>query len=495
MPETLDIVQLVEKNLLIQLDTKEQCKLVETIKTEFSTEEQNMFLSNFFCYLQHDATADFVIELDSIWKWLGFSRKDACKRVLEKYFKINLDYKILLLQDVEQVGDQHGGHNKEQIYMSVNTFKKLSLKAGTTKADHIHDYYIKLENVMFRLLQDERNILQNKLQLQELDARQQLHNMFLKSYDKRHVNYIGIIAGNKRKYGKTNDICDRIDAHKKTYGEDFIFIHVVECAYNTDLERRFGQHPEIDKRKFKFIDSIGDSHIETFELDENLQDKHVINILDSLKRDIIHEKEIKEAQVADKIDRLENAVLNIAQYIQQQQHKIEIDKADVPQQGNLAETIQILQTHVQHPQPEGALPEIPAAINNIREFYTYWQSVLRPHYGKYLNTHKEIQWVKLFPAKTFKTMGKRWHVMKEWIEYIEKLSPEKQELFLKICEEFGQTLKESQGNVIKRHFYGAVRSWTTYHTENAKKLKCLLINAGLDVVDVDRRQQAVSVIT
>ena len=69
---------------------------------------------------------------------------------------------------------------------------------------------------------------------------------------------------------------------------------------------------------------------------------------------------------------------------------------------------------------------------------------------------------------------------------IEKLSPEKQELFLKTCEEFGRTLKESQGNVIKRYFYGALRSWTSYHNENAKKLKGLLINAGFEVID--RRQ-------
>ena len=36
-----------------------------------------------------------------------------------------------------------GGQNKEQILMNINTFKKLCLKAGTKKADEIHDYYIK----------------------------------------------------------------------------------------------------------------------------------------------------------------------------------------------------------------------------------------------------------------------------------------------------------------------------------------------------------------
>jgi 3-hydroxyisobutyrate dehydrogenase-like beta-hydroxyacid dehydrogenase len=44
--------------------------------------------------------------LDSVWKWLGFSRKDHCKTVIEKHFSKDVDYIITSLpktNDVAQV--------------------------------------------------------------------------------------------------------------------------------------------------------------------------------------------------------------------------------------------------------------------------------------------------------------------------------------------------------------------------------------------------------
>ena len=35
---------------------------------------------------------DFVIDFDSVWKWLGFTRKDNAKRLLDKFFVVNIDY-------------------------------------------------------------------------------------------------------------------------------------------------------------------------------------------------------------------------------------------------------------------------------------------------------------------------------------------------------------------------------------------------------------------
>jgi len=41
-----------------------------------------------------------------------------------------------------------GGHNKEIIMLNIARFKKFCLKAGTKKADEIHEYYIKLEETL-----------------------------------------------------------------------------------------------------------------------------------------------------------------------------------------------------------------------------------------------------------------------------------------------------------------------------------------------------------
>ena len=61
----------------------------------------------------------------------------------------------------------NGGQNKETILLTVNTFKKLCLKAGTKKADEIHDYYIKLEELLHETVNEESNEL--RLQLEQKD--------------------------------------------------------------------------------------------------------------------------------------------------------------------------------------------------------------------------------------------------------------------------------------------------------------------------------------
>ena len=39
--------------------------------------------------------------------------------------------------------------------LKVNTFKKYCLKAGTKKADEIHDYYLKLEETFHEVIEEE----------------------------------------------------------------------------------------------------------------------------------------------------------------------------------------------------------------------------------------------------------------------------------------------------------------------------------------------------
>ena len=47
--------------------------------------------------------------------------------------------------------------------LNVDTFKKICLKAGTKKADEIHDYFIKLENIMFEVTKEECEDLKQQL--------------------------------------------------------------------------------------------------------------------------------------------------------------------------------------------------------------------------------------------------------------------------------------------------------------------------------------------
>jgi hypothetical protein len=155
---SIDIVKLIEKNPLVKLTGNYQSSMIDKIKEKFNTHEQQMFVSSFYCYLNCDDKLDFVIDLDNVWKWLSFCQKQRAKELLEKNFVINKDYKCLLTLESEQKKGR-GGHNKEIIMLTINAFKRLCLKAGTKKADEIHEYYIKMEKVLQDILFEECNAL------------------------------------------------------------------------------------------------------------------------------------------------------------------------------------------------------------------------------------------------------------------------------------------------------------------------------------------------
>ena len=178
--EELNIVDLIENNPITKLNGNNyQSKMVTKIKEKFSDFEQQMFVSSFYCFLNYNSKTDFVIDLDNVWKWMGFSQKDASKRVLDKNFIIDNDYKVLVHQLVDQKKGR-GGHNKEIIMLTVKTFKSMCLKAGTKKADEIHEYFIKLEEILQEIIQEESSELKfqlentkNELEQKEIQLQEQ----------------------------------------------------------------------------------------------------------------------------------------------------------------------------------------------------------------------------------------------------------------------------------------------------------------------------------
>ena len=169
---SIDIVNLIEKTPLTKLTGNYQSAMVERVRTNFTTYEQQMFISSFYCYLNYDDKHDFIIDLDNIWKWIGFSQKVSAKLLLEKNFIENTDYKITLCQPAKQP-DTRGGQNKEVIMLTINTFKRFCLKAGTKKSDEIHEYYIKMEKTLQEVIMDECKALSDQLK----KAKKELDNI------------------------------------------------------------------------------------------------------------------------------------------------------------------------------------------------------------------------------------------------------------------------------------------------------------------------------
>ena len=62
--QELNIVELIEKNPITKLSSTYNNKLLNKIKQNFSSFEQQIFVSSFYCYLNYDKNIDFVVDLD-----------------------------------------------------------------------------------------------------------------------------------------------------------------------------------------------------------------------------------------------------------------------------------------------------------------------------------------------------------------------------------------------------------------------------------------------
>lgn len=252
-PLSLNIVDLIENNPNTRLSKTYQHKLLTKIKANFTDHQQQMFVTSFYCYLKHDPREDFVIDLDNVWEWMGFKQKVNAKTLLEKCFEIEKDYKKSLLLQQKQSIHNKGGHNKEIFMLNIDTFKKICLKAGTKKADEIHDYYLKLEETLHQVLQEESDEL--KLQLQEhiisaerdkeILKEKTLIELFPQNTQCVYYGRIDNLSGKQEpliKFGNSNNLKQRVKQHRDTY-HNFRLINAFKVENKLQIENAIKIHP------------------------------------------------------------------------------------------------------------------------------------------------------------------------------------------------------------------------------------------------------------
>ena len=293
---SVDIVNLIESNPITKLNGNYQSKLIEKVKNHFTEYEQQIFIASFYCYLNCDYKNDFVIDLDNIWKWLGFSQKVNAKILLEKQFTLNVDFTQSLLLQQKQTTATKGGQNKEIFMLNVNTFKKFCLKAGTKKADEIHDYFIKLENVLQEILFEESEELkQQLLQMEDQKVKEyetklekqkviEREKILLKEYGtigsvfyvikvKTYENKQYVIKVGESRRG----ITDRYKEHKSKY-EECLLLDCFTVNKSKDFETFIKEHDLIRPNKVKNLQGH-ETELELFLIGKNLSYQTLINIV------------------------------------------------------------------------------------------------------------------------------------------------------------------------------------------------------------------------
>ena len=293
---SVDIVNLIENNPITKLNGNYQSKLIEKVKNTFSNYEQQMFVTSFYCFLNYDYKNDFVIDLDNVWKWLGFSQKVKAKILLENHFKINVDYKKSLSHTGKQPNATKGGQNKEIFMLSVKTFKLFCIKAGTKKADEIHEYFIKLEGILQEILLEESNELKTQLskiediknkEYEEKLLQQKIlerEKILLKEY--RIIGAIVYIIKVKSfengqyiiKIGESRKgIALRYNEHKSKYAE-CLLLDCFSVQRSKDFESFLHNHEQVRKERIRDLPGH-ETELELFLIGKNLSYQTLLNII------------------------------------------------------------------------------------------------------------------------------------------------------------------------------------------------------------------------
>jgi phage anti-repressor protein len=233
--------------------------MTEALNQEFIDEEQKWYVANLYVYMHYHPTNDFPINLEHVYKMMGFSHKKNAKRTLENNFTKDEDYKIALLRREKRKNE--GGYNDETIMLNVDTFKNLCMIVKTEKGKAIRKYYVKLENIYNKLIGEEMKekeelliqerenaakLLQEK-EIQLKETKKQLENktkMAIKKWynqEPGHTVYGYInLNNNLVTIGKSKNIKHR-ESDYMTHNPDGEMFYVRKC-YNCDLAEKVLHH-------------------------------------------------------------------------------------------------------------------------------------------------------------------------------------------------------------------------------------------------------------
>ena len=317
--EQLNIIELIESNPITKLSDTYNDKLLTKIKSCFSRQEQQLFVSSFYCYLNYDK-GEFVVNLDHIWKWIGFGQKIDAKRLLEKHFILDIDYTHLAppiggakdtqsfarsIEKAKPDDEKWGGHNLKKIMLTIKCFKSLCLKAQTKKAGEIHEYYMKLEELLHEVIEEEaiefkkqleqktEQLTQKTEQLEQKTAElkvvpeQEKHKLIMKQYGTINGSLI-YVARIKTldngsyiiKIGESRKgVRNRYNEFKVKYGPHTIFLDAFLVNNSVGLEKFLHGHDLI--RPSKVTDLKGhEKENELFLIGQNLSYQTLLKVID-----------------------------------------------------------------------------------------------------------------------------------------------------------------------------------------------------------------------
>ena len=311
MQQALNIVELIETNPIKSFSDKYNEKFLNEIKKNFVEYEEQLFIDMFyhhFGWYYYDRPG-FNVDLDKVWKMIGFTQKGNAKRMLEKYFILDKDYKIesvicehgkiylrCKICDGRNVCEHNiikstcnskkcvfvevphrGGHNLKSYYLTRHAFKCLCAKAGTKEGDKILYFYEKVENIIERLYEDQFFEMEEELdnvkhELKEIDDDAE----FIKFCEERQK-----IEQESKKKDFTKNLDDLLYLTAKNHLTNHLTKNYKENVHyiiDHNFEKKYqrGGHNKV-------MYMLTEEAFELFKSSYNLRNRYIVELNDKIK--------------------------------------------------------------------------------------------------------------------------------------------------------------------------------------------------------------------
>ena len=160
-----------------------QSDMIDLLNQEFTEEQSQWYIANLYMYLNFDPNSDHPINLENVYKMIGFANKGNAMKTLKNNFINDEDYKLIIIPREKK---QNVGRSEHEIMLNIDTFKNLCMIAKTPQGKELRRYYVKLENIHNKIIKKElenknKEIEQqnNKMQIMELNLQESNHKINL----------------------------------------------------------------------------------------------------------------------------------------------------------------------------------------------------------------------------------------------------------------------------------------------------------------------------
>ena len=205
-----------------------QLSLQEYLK-KFSS-INNKFIDDFFgLYNENTEDNDFVIDIESVSKWLKIIRGNI-KKTLSETYREKIDYKISINKSIT------AGRPRETIYLTPDCFKRICMLTKSSKGEEVRSYYIQLEKHIDKYKDNIINDLRSRVKVLERNMKP------IEIPKDEGVVYVletreSVGLNDLYKLGISTDFKSRLTTHHTSHADNVEVKHIYKTSDVKGVER------------------------------------------------------------------------------------------------------------------------------------------------------------------------------------------------------------------------------------------------------------------